>query len=71
MKELKPCYLSRQEFTVVQNIENGCTIVCRYFTTTADDVGYFFQVQQRCTFVWKIINNIPKIKHCHISNPIG
>lgn len=71
MKELKPCYLSRQEFTVVQNIENGCTIVGRYFTTTADDVGYFFQVQQICTFVWEIINNIPKIKHCHISNPIG
>lgn len=71
VQELKPCHLSHQEFTVAQNIGNACTIVGRYITTTDDNVGYFLQAQQRCTFVWEMKEGEPKIKHCHISNPMG
>ncbi len=71
MNELKPCHLLRQEFVVVQNSGNACTVAGRYYTTTDDEVGYFFQVQQRCTFVWEFVDGVPKIKHCHISNPMG
>lgn len=71
VQELKPCHLSHQEFTVAQNVGNACTIVGRYITTTDDNVGYFLQAQQRCTFVWEIKMGEPKIKHCHISNPMG
>lgn len=71
IQELKPCHLSHQEFTVAQNVGNACTIVGRYITTTDDSVGYFLKAQQRCTFVWEIKEGEPKIRHCHISNPMG
>ncbi len=71
MEEIKPCHLSQQEFYVAQNVKNACTIVGRYLTTTNDDVGYFLQVQQRCTFVWELVKGVPILKHCHISNPMG
>lgn len=71
MQELKPCHLLGQEFIVAQNIGNSCTIVGRYLTTTDDDVEYFLQVQQRCTFVWEQTDDGLKIKHIHVSNPMG
>lgn len=71
MKELKPCHMLEQEFFVAQNCGNACTIVGRYLTTTDDSVDYFLQVQQRCTFVWEKTNEGFKIKHLHISNPMG
>lgn len=71
MSELKPCHLLEQEFFVAQNCGNACTIIGRYLTTTDDSVEYFLQVQQRCTFVWEQIKGKLKIKHIHISNPMG
>lgn len=71
VKELVPCHLLRQEFSVVQNTGNTCTVVGKYLTTTDESVGYHMQVQQRCTMVWEIIKGEPKIKHIHISNPMG
>lgn len=71
MRELKPCHLLQQEFFVVQNMGNACTIAGRYLTTTDKGVDYFLQVQQRCTFVWELVGGEPKLKHCHISNPMG
>lgn len=71
MKELKPCHLLQQEFCVVQNAGSACTIAGRYLTTSDDEVGYFLQVQQRCTFVWEMVKGEPKLMHCHISNPMG
>lgn len=56
MREIKPCHLLQQEFSVVQNVGNACTIMGRYLTTTDDSVEYFLQVQQRCTFVWEQTN---------------
>lgn len=71
MAELKPCHLLNQEFTVIANSGNICVIAGRYLTTTDDEVGYFLQAQQRCTFVWETGKDGPKLKHCHISNPMG
>lgn len=71
MSEIKPCHLQRQEFTAVQNCGNACTVVGRYLTTTDDEVGYFLQAQQRCTFTWELVKGAWKIKHIHVSNPMG
>lgn len=71
MKELMPCHLLRQEFCVTQNVGNACTIVGKYLTTTDSSVDYFLQAHQRCTFVWELVEKQPKIKHIHISNPMG
>lgn len=70
-KELVPCHLLQQSFSVVQNCGNACTVVGRYLTTTDDSTGYFMQARQRATFTWEMINGKPKIKHIHISNPMG
>ena len=56
---------------MVQNVGNACTVAGRYLTTTDDEVGYFLQVMQRCTFVWELVDGVPKIKHIHVSNPMG
>ena len=71
IKELQPCHLLRQEFYIAQNLGNACTVVGKYLTTTDETADYFLQVQQRCTFVWEIVNGTPIIKHLHVSNPMG
>ncbi|MDR3767589.1 MAG: LytTR family DNA-binding domain-containing protein, partial [Butyricicoccus sp.] len=71
VKDFLPCHLLKQEFTAVQNCGNACTVVGRYLTTTDESTGYFMQVQQRCSFTWELIKGEPKIKHCHVSNPMG
>lgn len=70
-RELKPCHLLGQEFHVVQNSGNSCTVMGRYLTTTDDSVEYFLQVQQRCTFVWEQKRGELRIRHIHVSNPMG
>lgn len=71
MQEIKPCHLLNQEFHVTLNHGNSCVITGRYLVTTDESVGYYLQVQQRCTFAWEMIDKEPKIKHIHISNPMG
>lgn len=71
VREIKPCHLERQEFMVVQNSGNACTVVGRYLTTTDDEVGYFLQAQQRCTFTWELDGGAWNLKHLHVSNPMG
>lgn len=68
---LQRCHLLAQEYTVVQNTGNACTIAGRYFTTTDESEEYFLQVQQRCTFVWELADGRLSIRHLHISNPMG
>lgn len=70
-KELKPCHMLNQQFLVADRSGNGCTIAGRYLVTTDNTADIILQAQQRCTFVWKIYQNKPKIVLCHISNPIG
>ena len=71
MRDLKPCYLMEQEFFVVQNTGTICTVAGRYLVTTDESVEFFLQVQQRCTFVWEQMPEGLKIRHMHISNPLG
>lgn len=70
-KEIKHCHMSRQEFLVVQNTGNVCTVAGRYLVTTDETEEYFLQAQQRCTCVWELIEGKPQIRHIHVSNPIG
>lgn len=69
--QMPPCHLMEQEFLVAQNCGTTCTIVGRYLTTTDDTADYFVQSQQRCTFVWEMAGGELKIRHTHISDPLG
>ncbi|MBP0982285.1 MAG: LytTR family transcriptional regulator DNA-binding domain-containing protein [Oscillospiraceae bacterium] len=70
-KELKPCHLLCQEYIVMNNSGSICTVIGRYLVTTDDNVEYFLQAQQRCTFIWAKNGESLEIKHIHVSNPIG
>lgn len=69
--EIKRCHLTMQEFLVVQNTGNVCTIAGRYLVTTDETEEYFIQAQQRCTCVWELLDGKLQIRHIHVSNPIG
>jgi len=71
MKVLQPCWLVNSEFVVVQNSGKACTITGRYLVQTSEEAEYFLQAEQRCTFTWELIDGEPKIRHIHVSNPIG
>lgn len=71
MEVLQPCILVNSEFVIIQNTGNACTIGGRYLVETGEDAEYFIQGEQRCTFTWELINGEPKIRHMHVSNPIG
>ena len=71
MNVIQPCIISNGEFIVVQNTGNACTVSGRYLVETLPEAGYFLQAEQRCTFVWERINDEPRIRHMHVSNPIG
>lgn len=69
--QMPPCHLMEQEFLVAQNCGSTCTIVGRYLTTTDDTVDYFVQSQQRCTTVWELVKGQLRMRHVHISDPMG
>lgn len=69
--ELQPCHLLNAEFNVVASTPKVCVVTGRYLVTTGECADYFLQVQQRCTFVWKLTNDGLRISHIHISNPMG
>ena len=71
MNFIQPCIISNGAFIVVQNTGNACTVSGRYLVETLPEVSYFLQAEQRCTFVWEIINKEPRIRHMHVSNPMG
>lgn len=71
MNVIQPCIISNGEFIVVQNTGNACTVSGRYLVETLPEADYFLQAEQRCTFVWERINDEPRIRHMHVSNPIG
>lgn len=71
MEVLQPCILVNSEFVIIQNTGNACTIGGRYLVETGEDAEYFIQGEQRCTFTWELIDGEPKIRHIHVSNPIG
>lgn len=71
VRTIQPCIFSNGEFIIVQNVGNACTVSGRYLVQTAPEAEYFIQAQQRCTFVWELMNGEPRIRHMHVSNPIG
>ena len=71
LQHLRTCHLLNQEFFAAYSDRNTCTVIGRYFVTTDERNDYFLQVQQRCTFVWTIVDGEYKIRHIHVSNPIG
>lgn len=68
---LRSCHLLNQEFIVTQNCGKTCAVTGRYLVTTDDENEYFLQAQQRCTFIWELKKDKYKIKHIHVSNPMG
>lgn len=71
MEAIQPCIIANGEFNVVQNQGTSCTICGRYLVQTSPEADYFLQAEQRCTFVWELISDTPKIRHMHVSNPMG
>lgn len=69
--EMKPCYLLHQEYRLVHRDKNSCTIMGKYLATTDETAEYFLQGWQRVTLLWVLEEETPKIRHCHVSNPIG
>ena len=69
-KSIQTCHLVDAEFLTVACGAKQCTVVGRYLVTT-DSAESFLQAQQRCTFVWSKTDQGYKIRHLHISNPMG
>lgn len=69
--ELQPCHLINAQYHAIAADSKNCTVTGRYIVTTENYADFFLQTQQRCTFVWQKTNEGLKIKHIHISNPIG
>lgn len=69
--EMQPCYLLHQEYRIVCQDKNSCTVMGRYLATTDETAPYFLQAWQRVTVVWTLEKDGLKIRHYHVSNPIG
>ena len=70
-KEIQPCHLIDAEYHVIAADSRICAVTGRYLTTTDGTADFFLQVQQRCSFVWEKTGNMWRIKHMHVSNPMG
>lgn len=68
--EIRPCHLINAEFFAQSNA-SLCVITGNYRVVTDETADFFLQAQQRCTFVWEKTTEGPKIRHMHVSNPIG
>lgn len=71
IKDLQPCHLINAEFHAIASSSKLCAVTGRYLVTTDNNAAFFLQVQQRCSFVWEKTDNGLKIKHIHVSNPMG
>ncbi len=67
---LQPCHLLNAEFYAQSNA-SLCVITGNYRVATDETADFFLQAQQRCTFVWEKTKEGPRIRHMHVSNPIG
>lgn len=67
---LQPCHLLNAEFFAQSN-GSLCVVTGNYRVATDETADFFLQAQQRCTFVWEKTKEGPKIRHMHVSNPIG
>ena len=69
-RSIRKCHLVDAEFRPVVCGTKQCAVVGRYLVTT-DSAEDFMQAQQRCTFVWTKTDQGCRIRHLHISNPMG
>lgn len=69
-RSIRTCHLVDAEFLPVACGTKQCTVVGRYLVT-ADSGEDFMQAQQRCTFVWTKTDQGCRLRHLHISNPMG
>ena len=69
--EMQTCHLLHQEYQVIHSDKTSCTVMGRYLATTDDTAPYFLQAWQRITMLWTWEADGPKIRHCHVSNPLG
>ncbi|MEI3171317.1 MAG: LytTR family transcriptional regulator [Lachnospiraceae bacterium] len=67
---LQPCHLLNAEFYAQSNA-SFCVVTGNYRVVTDETADFFLQAQQRCTFVWEKTKEGPRIRHMHVSNPIG
>lgn len=65
------CTLLQQEFWCISKDRNTCAIVGRYYVTVDSNQDEILSEQQRCTFIWECVKGELKIKHMHISSPVG
>lgn len=65
------CNLLQQEFWCISKDRNTCAVVGRYYVTVDNSQDEIISEQQRCTFIWECIKGELKIKHMHISSPVG
>lgn len=71
IKQVPPCVILNGEFYALGSGSRFCTVTARYLTSTAPSAEYFLQGQRRCTFVWEKTKEGMKIRHIHVSNPMG
>ena len=69
--EIPPCVLLNAEFHATSCGSKSCTVIGTYLTTTDKTADFFLQNVQRCTFVWEKTSDGMKIRHLHVSNPLG
>lgn len=70
-EELVSCHISSAEFDVVLNSGPACSVVGRYLVSTDDDAPYFLQVQQRCQFIWRLMDGQLRVCSVYVSHPRG
>lgn len=70
VRSIRICHLVDAEFLPVDCGTKQCAVVGRYLVTT-DGGEDFIQAQQRCSFVWTRTDQGCRIRHLHISNPMG
>lgn len=66
----KPCHILNQNFRVVQNNEETCTIAGECLISTDADVEQDIQTLMHYTYIWQMIEKQLKIKFIHASNTI-
>lgn len=70
-RDIKTCHLRRAAFDCKKANTGVYIVTGRYLVETDDVYELYLAADQRCSFVWVKGNNCYKIKHLHVSNPIG
>lgn len=69
--DMYPCHLANQEFLVTQNEGKTCTVIGRYLVISDEDSPGALAGEQRCVFVYQLIDGELRIRHISTTSPIG